>query len=164
MKKIITFFRVQIKTLLTYLKINKMDKVLTQLMNSLLKMQFEKFSNIGIEGNKIVFHYLGGKFYILPTIPSGEPNKGYLTVYHDTTLGKEKLDLVEVTGFKVMINKFLGFTLVYIDNFMDLKPFGVAATLDANGMLKIAENSLVEWFPAQFDAKMLTDNFTIYPV
>jgi hypothetical protein len=106
---------------------------------------------------------LGGRFFIITNIPSDKPDTGYLTVFHDTTLGKEKLDLVEVIGFKVMVNRFMIYTIVYIDNFLDLSRFGVASTLEANGMLKINSDSLVEWFPAQFDGKMLKDSFTIYP-
>jgi len=141
-----------------------MNDALTRLLNGLLNMKFEGFTDIYFEDKKLVFHYRGGRFYVIKTIPSDNPSEGLLSVFHDTTLGKEKLDLIEVKGFKVLVNQFLQFTLVYIDNFLDLARFGIAATLEENGMLKITEQSLHEWFPAQFNAKMLKDSFTIYPL
>ena len=98
-----------------------MNDALTRLLNGLLNMKFEGFTDIYFEDKKLVFHYRGGRIYVIKTIPSDKPSEGLLSVFHDTTLGKEKLDLIEVKGFKVLVNQFLQFTLVYIDNFLEKK-------------------------------------------
>jgi hypothetical protein len=140
-----------------------MNEVLDQLLNNLLLMKHAKISDIKLEGNKLSFLYLGGRFYVIKKVIENNPEIGVLSVFHDTTLGITKLDLIKVPDFYITACKQFGFIKTRMKNYLkgDLLKY---ITLDANGFFEVFENKIDQWFPTQFEAKMFESKFEIYPI
>lgn len=135
-----------------------MDKTLSELLTKLTSINHPKFARVELLDGKLLFHYLGGKFFIIKSITTSSPDIAYLKVYHETPLVEGNKKPVE--NFYLKVDKYGHLSITnYIKNQMTQ----LLQTLTQSDTVTVLADEVSIAFAKQFDAKMSNEDFELNP-
>jgi len=134
-----------------------MDIKTDEVLSILQTIEHKCYSNFRLEGKRLTFHYLGGKFIIIPRIQAERKYTTYFDVYHDTQLNNNSL--VIVPNFYLVSDS----GNVRITNYLPTDNPIERIREDEDGTTHVVDSYIPTMFVRQFEAKMEKENFAIYP-